>query len=180
MMHRATNTTKSKADGAVRANGLVLQPGISVEVVRSQSTAPRNATVGGILRIYDDLYGLTVKHAFLPPAITGTWEDSDDEFAFFDPSEVSQESDEENTAVELRSEGSIAIYSPLSETCLTYLGSIFSASSQSQPSKQMARSIQKSPKPSRTPSGTAFLGTLGGLLARSEGNTPPLQRCSPF
>lgn len=108
-MHQVAAIVKSKSDRSVHANGPMLQSGISVEVIPNQSTSLRRATMGGVLRIYDDFYGLTVKHTFTPSVVTELCDDSDDEFAFFNLNEPSQYSDDENDLVQLTSQGWSAI-----------------------------------------------------------------------
>lgn len=104
-LHQVAAVVKSKDDRSVHANGPMLQSGVSVEVIPNHSTSPRRATMGGILRIYDEFYGLTVKHTFISSIATDVCDDSDDEFAFFDLNEMSQGSDDENELVQLTSQG---------------------------------------------------------------------------
>lgn len=128
MIHRAMTTFEAITDPTIYAYGSLLQPGISI--ARGERAPPRLATMGGILRIYDGLYGLTVKHAFLPPAITEACDESDDEFTFFDPNESMEGSDEETAFVDFTSQGSIS-----------------SSSNRSQSSKYTARSAHESSSP---------------------------------
>ena len=89
----------------VYSSGPVSHNGISILVVGAKGTFPRKATLGGIVRMEDGFYGLTVKHAFSENTNSNSTEASDDEFAFYGSGELDERSDDESSSVEITSHG---------------------------------------------------------------------------
>lgn len=98
----------------------------SILVVGNAAESPsRRATMGGIIRIGTKLHGLTVMYAFSAAPSPLVDDDSDDEFAFIEDSDL-RGNDEEERSVDVTSRGRSAIYDLL--TVLTSSGSMSSDS----------------------------------------------------
>jgi hypothetical protein len=67
----------------VYASGGFHHCGISVLIIESDGGPPRKATIGGIVCIGDDSYGLTANHPFSKASANDRTEEPDTEFAFY-------------------------------------------------------------------------------------------------
>lgn len=70
--------------------------GIAVLISRDGIAPLRKATIGGIICIEDDYYGLTTAHAFDEAEEAGSSSDGDFEFAFYGPGQPADSSDDED------------------------------------------------------------------------------------
>jgi hypothetical protein len=90
----------------VYASGDLHHCGISVLIIESEGGSPRKATIGGIVCIGDDSYGLTANHPFSKAPANDRTKEPDTEFAFYglgDPEDDS--SDDEVLSAEMTSQG---------------------------------------------------------------------------
>jgi hypothetical protein len=90
----------------VYASGDLHHCGLSVFIVESDGGPPRKATIGGIVCIGDDNYGLTANHPFLKASTNDRTEEPDIEFAFYGLSDPEDDgSDDEVLSAEMTSQG---------------------------------------------------------------------------
>lgn len=91
-----------RLSAGVYLNSPVSSCGISILVSRGQESSPRKATLGGILCIENNHYGLTTAHAFTKTAKPAIHSDSDDDFAFHHLGEPDMSSeDEDDSAIDM-------------------------------------------------------------------------------
>ncbi|CZR68338.1 uncharacterized protein PAC_18237 [Phialocephala subalpina] len=89
----------------VYVNGPLRSCGIDVLISGSHDKSPRKATIGGLVCVDDDYYGLTCAHAFSEAKEPDASGDRDLEFAFYGPDDPDDSSDGENDSVGMTSQG---------------------------------------------------------------------------
>ncbi|KAH7323903.1 hypothetical protein BKA65DRAFT_511668 [Rhexocercosporidium sp. MPI-PUGE-AT-0058] len=98
----------------VYLNGPLRTCGTSVLISFSPRRPPRIATIGGIVCIEEELYGVTAGHAFREVKVVSDHADDDVEFSFFGGSDPFDSSDDEDESVEMTSQASMSSGSSLS------------------------------------------------------------------
>ena len=83
----------------VYLNGSWRSCGTPVLISRGYDSLPKKATIGGIVCIEDDFYGLTTAHALDKVNEVECSSDRDFEFAFYGPGQPAHSSDEEDDPV---------------------------------------------------------------------------------
>jgi hypothetical protein len=89
----------------VYGNGPFKSCGMPILISGSHGGALRKATLGGIICIDEDYYGVTTAHAFVETKQEGIREDGDIEFAFYGLGEPDDSTDDEDNSVEMTSQG---------------------------------------------------------------------------
>lgn len=89
----------------VYLNGPLRSCGTNVLISGKHDKSCRNATVGGIVCVDDNYYGLTCAHAFSETKEKDTSEDPDLEFAFYEPDNPISSFDDEDYYTEITSQG---------------------------------------------------------------------------
>ncbi|KAH6703323.1 hypothetical protein BKA61DRAFT_196024 [Leptodontidium sp. MPI-SDFR-AT-0119] len=92
----------------VYLNGPLRTCGTSVLISFGPKRPTRIATIGGIVCIEEELYGVTAGHAFSEVKGTTNSDDNDAEFSFFGDSDPFDSSDEEHELVEMTSQASMS------------------------------------------------------------------------
>lgn len=87
----------------IYVNGPLRSFGTSVLIYSEEGKLPRKATIGGIVTIDHELFGVTAAHAFLPTRMEEDCETEAIEFAFFGEDPFDSGDDED--LVELTSQG---------------------------------------------------------------------------
>lgn len=106
----------SDMEPGVYANGPLDHSGLSILVVGAKETLPRKATLGGIVWMNDEFYGLTAKHALMTAASSHPTEESDDdEFAFYGFGEAAQapdddDDDDDDDLLEITNHGTYSLH----------------------------------------------------------------------
>ena len=90
----------------VYRNGPFKSCGMAVLIAGNHGGPPRKATLGGIICIEDDHYGVTAAHAFVEAKEHKTHDEGEIEFAFYGLGEPDDSTDDENNSVEMTSQGS--------------------------------------------------------------------------
>jgi hypothetical protein len=83
----------------VYVNGPLGTCGIAVLISRDCAAPPRKATIGGIICIEDDYYGLTTAHAFDEVEEIESSADEDLEFSFYGLGQSADSSDDESDSM---------------------------------------------------------------------------------
>lgn len=96
----------------VYLNGPLRTCGTSVLISFGPKRPTRIATIGGIVCIEEELYGVTAGHAFSEVKGTTNSDDNDVEFSFFGDSDPFDSSDEEHELVEMTSQGNFLPQTP--------------------------------------------------------------------
>ncbi|KAF4632425.1 hypothetical protein G7Y89_g5690 [Cudoniella acicularis] len=112
-------------------SGILRGFGTPVLIYTEEGKPPRKATVGGIITIDHELYGVTAAHAFFPPKEEEVSDNDDVEFAFFGDEQPYDSGDDEEL-VELTSQASMSSESSQSpgmdESEFSFQGSVTSSS----------------------------------------------------